>query len=102
METNEFPQLVRICNPSAVGQTNCATIATPISNTTKMTTFTDSFTINGATTALNRPAPFYGQIVKIGATTEGYGYFLLPKVPVPPEKVTTSPKLSGRVVLSLP
>jgi hypothetical protein len=58
-----------------------------------------SFQINGATTALHRPAPFFGQIVKIGATTEGYGYFLLPTATA---KITTSPKLSGRVVLGVP
>ena len=78
----------------------------PISNTTKMTTFTassglfaGSFTINGTTTALNRPAPFYGQLVKIGATTQGYGYFLLPTAT---PKISTSSKLSGRVVLGVP
>jgi hypothetical protein len=83
-----------------------AVITAPITNTTKVTTltaatglFAGSFQINGATTALHRPAPFFGQIVKIGATTEGYGYFLLPTATA---KITTSPKLSGRVVLGVP
>ncbi len=105
----EFTQLLNIVNPSATGLTNTAVITAPITNTTKVTTlnaatgaFVGSFQINGAAAALNRPAPFFGQIVKIGATTEGYGYFLLPTVPVPPKTVTTSPKQSGRVVLGLP
>jgi len=105
----EFTQFINIVNPSATGLTNTAVITAPITNTTKVTTltattglFAGSFQINGATTALNRPAPFFGQIVKIGATTEGYGYFLLPTVPVPPKTVTTSPKQSGRVVLGVP
>ena len=55
--------------------------------------------INGATKPLNRPAPFEGQIVKIGATTQGYGFFLLPTAT---PKISTSPKLSGRVVLAVP
>ena len=109
VEGKEFTQLLRIANPSVIGLTNTATIAAPISNTTKLTSFTassglfvGSFTLNGATAALNRPAPFYGQLVKIGATTQGYGHHLLPTVPVPPKTVTTSPKLSGRVVLGAP
>ena len=106
VEAKEFTQLLRIANPSATGLTNTAIPATPISNTTTITTFTassglfvGSFTINGATTTLNRPASFYGQIVKIGGITQGYGYFLLPTATA---KVSTSPKLSGRVVLGLP
>ncbi len=42
---------------------------------------------------------FSGLLVKIGPTTEAYGYFLLP-TGVPYN--TTSPKLSGRVVLGGP
>ncbi|MDZ4288243.1 MAG: immunoglobulin domain-containing protein, partial [Prosthecobacter sp.] len=109
VEGKEFSQLLRITNPSATSLTNTATIGAPVTNATKMTTldaakglFSGSFTIAGATTALNRPAPFFGQIVQIGGVTQGYGYHLLPTVPVPPLKVTTSPKLSGRVVLGTP
>lgn len=104
----EFSQLLDIVNPSVTGLTNTAVIAVPINVTglRKLTAttglFAGSFQINGATTALHRLAPFFGQIVKIGATTQGYGYFLLPKIPVGSERVTTAPKLSGRVVLGVP
>jgi hypothetical protein len=50
-------------------------------------------------TTLNRPAPFYGQFVTLGDTTQGYGFFLLPTATA---KISTSPKLSGRVVLGVP
>jgi hypothetical protein len=102
----EFAQLLYISNPSATGLTNKGTLTLPLTNSTKLTTldaakgsFTGSFQINGATTALNRPAPFEGLLVKIGATTQGYGYFLLPTAT---PKISTSPKLSGRVVLGVP
>jgi hypothetical protein len=64
--------------------------------------FNGQFIIPGATAPLNRPAPFFGQIVRIGSTTQGWGYFLLPKVPVGTEKVTTSPKLGGVVEFKAP
>jgi hypothetical protein len=106
VEAKEFSQLLRIYNPSATGLPNKGTPTLPLTNTTKLTTldaakglFTGSFVINGATTALNRPAPFEGLIVKIGATTQGYGFFLLPTAT---PKISTSPKLSGRVVLRVP
>jgi hypothetical protein len=102
----EFAQLLYISNPSATGLTNKGTLTLPLTNSAKLTTldaakgsFTGSFQINGATTALNRPAPFEGLIVKIGATTQGYGYFLLPTAT---PKISTSPKLSGRVILGVP
>ncbi|GEP41222.1 choice-of-anchor Q domain-containing protein [Brevifollis gellanilyticus] len=105
----EFEQFMHISNPSAIGLTNKATIVSPVFNGTKVTLLDaakgligGNFTIAGASTALDRPAPFEGLIVKIGATTRGYGYFLLPSVPVGLEKVATSPKLSGRVVLGAP
>jgi len=109
VEAKEFTQLLRIASPNASRLTNTAIPSLPLTNTTKVTTFTassglftGSFTIPGASAVLNRPAPYFGQIVKIGATTQGYGYFLLPTVPTGSQKVTTSPKLSGRVVLSVP
>ena len=84
-------------------------VTAPITNTTRLTTmdaakgfFNGSFQINGATAALHRPAPFEGMIVKIGASTQGYGYFLLPTIPVAPKTVTTSPKQSGRVLIGVP
>jgi len=105
-ESKEFTQLLRIASPSATSLANTAIPAAPITNTTKIDIFTansglfnGSFTINGAIPTLNRPAPFSGQLVKIGATTQGYGFFLLPTANA---KISTSPKLSGRVVLGLP
>jgi hypothetical protein len=102
----EFAQLLYISNPSTTGLTNKGTLTLPLTNTTKLTTldaakgrFAGSFVINGATTVLNRPALFEGLIVKIGGTTQGYGFFLLPKATA---KISTSPKLSGRVVLGVP
>jgi hypothetical protein len=102
----EFAQLLHVTNPSPTGLTNKGTLTLPLTNSAKLTTldaakgsFTGSFLVNGATTALNRPAPFEGLIVKIGATTQGYGFFLLPTTTA---KISTSPKLSGRVVLGVP
>lgn len=99
--TDPFTQPVRITNPSATSLTNTAAINAPALNGTTMTVLTastgairGSFTLGGPTTA-----PWFGQIVTVGAPPRGYGYFLLPTgVPT----VTTSPKLSGRVVLAVP
>lgn len=81
----------------------------PLENSTKLNAFSakagsfgGTFTIAGATAAQNRVAPYAGQIVRIGGLTQGYGYFLLPAIPITPENVKTSPKLSGRVVLEAP
>lgn len=112
-EDGEFTQRVRITNPKATSLTNTAAVAAfnaaldpnPNPNRVAMPSlvagtgaFGGSFTIPGVTAASNRPAPFFGQIVTIDDTPRGYGYFLLPQVPVGAEKTTTSPKLSGRVV----
>jgi hypothetical protein len=106
-EAKEFTQRVRITNPSLTGLTNTATPVIPISNKVTFPTLKadtgeigGDFTLAGATTALDRKAPFYGQIVTTGAVTKGYGYFLLPKVPVGTQPVATSPKLSGKVELT--
>ena len=108
VEGKQFSQLLRIAN-TATGLTNTFTIGTPVTNATKMTLltassglFSGSFTIAAVPATLNRTSPFYGQIVKIGATTQGYGYHLLPTVPMAPKTVATSPKLSGKVVLGVP
>jgi hypothetical protein len=104
----EFDQPLRIDNPKPTGLTNIAKIETPV-NATRVTSlnaatgaFAGSFVIPGASTALNRPAAFQGQIVCIGGTTQGYGFFLLPQVPTGSEKVSTAPKLSGVVKLLSP
>ena len=44
----------------------------------------------------------YYRITLTTGATQAYGYFLLPSQPVGTEKVTTSPKQSGRVVLGVP
>jgi hypothetical protein len=106
---NSLSQPLRFSTKTPQDTVTVVGVLPPITNSITMTsidakqgTFSGSFTINGATAALNRRAPYYGLIVKVGATTEGYGYFLLPKVPMPPEIVTTSAKLSGRVLLGAP
>ena len=103
--TEVFTQTLTI---AATGLTNKATIGTPLMNAPLPViapatgAFSGSFTIPGATAPLNRPAPFFGQIVRIGSITQGYGYFLLAKVPVGTESVTASPKLSGAVEVRTP
>ncbi len=60
--------------------------------------FSGKFTLaDGVTTRSSSVIPFQGQIV----TTEGkgFGYFLLPQLVSPPTKTTSSPILSGAVVL---
>jgi uncharacterized delta-60 repeat protein len=107
-----FNQLIRVNNPSTTGLTNTATVvpfnATTLTNPNRVaiTTFTaptgafaGNFTLPGTPA---RNAPFAGQIVRSSGITKGYGYFLLPSVPVAPQTVSTSPRLSGRVELTAP
>ena len=116
-EAKEFDQLLRINNPSTTGLTNSAAIPafnsvlSPNPNPNKVTMpvlnastgqFSGEFTLAGTTASLNRKVAYSGQIVKTATGTQGYGYFLLPKVPGTGETVATSPKLSGRVVLEAP
>lgn len=104
-EGKEFSQAVHLYNPSTKGTTNAIFVPTPVNGTrvpsfnSKTGLFSGSFQINGASAALNRPAPFDGMMVKIGATTQGYGFFLLPTAT---PKISTSPKLSGQMVLGAP
>ncbi|MBL9114244.1 MAG: CHRD domain-containing protein [Verrucomicrobiaceae bacterium] len=90
--TPDFSQLLTI------SPTRVVAITAPVTNSTKLTSpipatgaFNGSFISNGLT------APYVGQFVKIGATTEGYGYFLLPTA-----SGSTAPKLSGKVMLGTP
>lgn len=103
----EFFQQVGVASPGPTSTANIATSTPPLLNKTRITVitpatglFSGSFTIVGSPPAKDRLAPFFGQIVTIGGNDFGYGYFLLPKVPVGTETVTTSPKLSGRVLFS--
>jgi hypothetical protein len=109
-----FAQSFRITNPSATGLTNTATVdaynprlsVNPNPNVMKVTaldvskgTFSGSFMMVGSTSSQHRPAVFHGQVVKIGAETQGWGFFLLPSAPVGREPVASTPKLSGAVEL---
>ncbi len=105
-EVREFTRLVALINPSSTGVTNTATIAAgtvavtlPLIATASGA-FSGTFTLLGTTTATNRPAPFQGQFVTINGDTEGYGFFLLPTLTG--ASVSTSPKLSGRVLFAKP
>lgn len=96
----DFSQPVTIASPSATSLTNTAVPVAPVQNATKITKFdVKKGSITGSFTVGTRTAPWSGQLVKIGGTTQGYGYFLLP-TGVPNN--ATSPKLSGKVVLGAP
>ena len=96
----DFDQPVTIAKPSATSLINTAVPASPVTNTTKITKFdVKTGALAGSFLIGTRSAPFTGQVVKIGSTTEAYGFFLLPTgLPT----VTTSPKLSGKVLLGAP
>lgn len=95
-----------LLNPSATGVTNKATLPTFASgenpNKVNLPTvtpatglFNGDFTIAGP----DRKVTFFGQIVTIDGLSQGYGFFLLPRVPGTGETVATAPKLSGKVEL---
>ena len=46
-----------------------------------------------------RSASFYGIIIHTDTGMKGGGWFLLPRLPVPPQSLTTSPQGAGRVTL---
>ncbi len=106
-----FEQDLRI---SANGLVNTATlplynsklVPNPNPQQVAITTFTAAtggfvgrFTLLGTTAAVNRTAPFCGQIVTTSTGPIGLGYFLLPSVPTGTQTVSNSPKLSGSVEL---
>ena len=113
-----FTQNVLIKNPSPTGLTNTASVTafnaalTPNPNPNKVAMpvltassglFSGSFIIAGTPA---RTAPYYGLIVRDVTAgtdvTQGFGFFLLPTVPVSPLTVTSSPKLSGTVRFTAP
>lgn len=105
----DFTQSLNISSKSPTTTVNVVGVLAPVQNSTKVTSlntatgqFSGTFIVPGATAALNRPATFSGQISTVDGATQGWGYYLLPKIPVGTEKVTTSPKLSGQAVLSAP
>jgi hypothetical protein len=100
-----FAQVLRIVNPNTVtGTTNTATIPAynatampnPNPNTVAMPTITFGTGVIAGSFKLAGPrtASFNGEVVTIGSTTQGWGFYLLPTT-----TVATSPKLSGRVEL---
>jgi hypothetical protein len=107
----EFHINFDLLNPSPNGLTNKATLPTFASglnpnNVTLPTVtpatglFTGTFTLTAIPTNKTRKVTFQGLIVKHGATTKGYGYFLLPEFPdADGETVANTPKHSGRVIL---
>ncbi|MDZ4288282.1 MAG: hypothetical protein U0984_10000, partial [Prosthecobacter sp.] len=106
-EGKAFNLTFNLLNPSATGLTNKATF--PAINPNKVTmpiitpatgAFGGDFTIAGTTPDLNRKVAVLGLIVKRPGGVQGCGFALLPKLPVPPQTVDTSPKRSVRVVLS--
>jgi len=105
-EGREFSRLVAVMNPSSTGVTNTAAVAAGTISVTLPSlnaatgAFSGTFTIPGATATTTRSVPFQGQLVTIDGHTEGYGFFLLPTLTG--ASVTTSPKLSGRVLFAKP
>jgi len=61
--------------------------------------FAGRFRLRGPTAALNRTVSFTGQITQTPSGPAGLGYFILPQLPVAPETLATSPRLSGSVTL---
>jgi hypothetical protein len=61
--------------------------------------FSGSLTVFHPVTTLNRTAKFTGMIVWTGSAYSAQGYFLLSQLPQSGQTLTTSPVLSGQVVL---
>ena len=60
-----------------------------------------AFTLVEHAPALVRTVNFYGSIVRpVSGTTKAEGYFLLPKIPTPPQTSSTSPVLSGKFYIT--
>ncbi len=64
--------------------------------------FSGSFVLPHATASLVRTAKYQGMIIHRGVLFEAMGYFTLPQLPEPGQTLTTSPVLSGQVILSPP
>ena len=95
--SSSVDQLVTIANPRPTGLTNTAVPLAPIILSTKITKFdVKTGLMTGSFQEDTRKATWSAQLVKIGSTTEGYGYFLMEDGSTPPVK------LSGRVVLGGP
>lgn len=70
---------------------------------TPLGSFSGKFTINNPVTTLLRTITYQGVVTKTGASTyRTAGFFLVPQLPVPGKTLTTSPVLSGQVILAAP
>ncbi|MEZ0275081.1 MAG: putative Ig domain-containing protein, partial [Roseimicrobium sp.] len=105
LESLSFFQALTIANPGVNGLTNTAVVLAPIANKVTITSFSaatglfqGTFTITGPGT-LSRTTSYFGQICNTSGGARGFGHFILPQVPVPPQNVNTAPKLSGEVSL---
>lgn len=91
---------------------NIQTISYPTVNPAKVSfalgatplgTFSGKFTINNPVTTLLRTISYQGVVTKTGANSyRTAGFFLVPQLPVPGKTLTTSPVLSGQVILAAP
>lgn len=97
-----------IRNPSATGFQQVVTIPSTVNNVTlpgltpSTGSFNGGYVIPGTPPVAPRSAEFWGQLVKIGGVTQGYGFSILPQVPEPGETAATAPRQSGRVELKTP
>jgi hypothetical protein len=92
-QTVSFPPVNSPSNPAKV----IFTLAAPAG------TFSGSFTVPNTVATLARKATYQGVICQTGAATyRSAGFFLLAQLPQPGQTLTTSPVLSGQVILSAP
>lgn len=92
-QTVSFPPVNSPSNPAKV----IFTLAAPAG------TFNGSFTVPNTVATLARKATYQGVICQTGAATyRSAGFFLLAQLPQPGQTLTTSPVLSGQVILSAP
>ena len=61
--------------------------------------FNGSLTIPHSLPALVRKVSYQGTVVRLGSSYQAVGFFLMPQLPQPGQTLTTSPVLSGQVVL---
>ncbi len=105
-EGAEFGQSTRLYNPTSTSRINRLQVIGSVTNSVTITSFDSStgiFTgsyklpLPGTSPVVKRTVPFRGLIVPACGCALGYGYFLLPQIPVAPQTLSTVPKLSGAV-----
>lgn len=102
----EFARTITISNPSVTGSTNIVKVdpikpLVTLSNlvSTSYGGFTGTLTLPSTSSTAARTVIFQGQIVTVGSLSKGYGFFLLPQPPLGKQTLSTSPKLSGQILL---